>query len=418
MIKSAVLISIGDEILAGNTVDTNSNFIAQQLGSIGIKVIQIFAISDDEWNITKTLDLAFSMADLVVTTGGLGPTKDDKTKKVITQYFKDTLVSDTTTLEHLKQLLIKRNREYLFDINQAQAEVPSKATVFQNDYGTAPCLMMQEDGKFLFVLPGVPFEVKPLMKDKIIPYLATTHQQPYILTQIISVVDFPESLLSQTIEPWELTLPKHIAPAYLPIGNRVKLKLTATGSDLEQLKSDLKYQTEQLKPYIQDKVIAWEHDSIVEILKSVLVEKQWTISCAESCTGGTVAKLLTSISGSSAYFIGGMVAYDKAQKVNLLNVPKDLIDQETTVSEAVAQAMSEGCQKVFDTDIAVSTTGVAGPQTDEFQNTVGEVYFAITIHKETTTHRLYLPYMEREDFINFVSQRVLQKVVERLVKSF
>lgn len=254
--NTAVLISIGDELLAGNTIDTNSNFIAKELRLIGIKVVKILTISDEKQSITTALEEAFRLAPLVISTGGLGPTKDDKTKQVITSFFNDELRTDAATLRHLEQWLQERGKEHLLSINHGQAEVPSRATVIQNDYGTAPCLLMQDSGRVLFVLPGVPYEVKPLVKEKILPYLAERYQRPHILTRVISVVDFPESLLSRVIENWELALPSHLQLAYLPIGNRVKLKLTANGQNKEALERDLDLAIAQLEPLISHKAIA------------------------------------------------------------------------------------------------------------------------------------------------------------------
>lgn len=412
---NAVLITIGDEILSGNTVDTNSNFIASELKNIGIAVKRIFTISDEVATITETLKSAFEIAEIVITTGGLGPTKDDKTKTAFANYFEDEIVLCNTTYEHLKNLLEKRNRAYMLDINRNQAEVLSKATVFQNDNGTAPCQMMEKDGKIAVCLPGVPYEVKPLIREKIIPFLAEKFSLNHIKTRIISVVGIPESLLSNTIEDWELALPNHVQLSYLPIGNRIKLRLTATGADRDLLNRNLDEQIEKLKPYISDHVISWDGNDIQSILKDILIEKKLTVSSAESCTGGELARLLTSVSGSSAYFIGGIIPYDYHQKIEMLGVSEKTIQERTVVSEEVAQEMSLGCQKLFKTDISISTTGVAGPTSDEFNNEIGTVYYSVRVKDFEQTNRLYLPHFDRGDFINFVSQRVLQDLVEILV---
>ncbi len=414
---NAVLITIGDEILSGNTVDTNSNFIASELKNIGIAVKRIFTISDEVATITETLKSAFEIAEIVITTGGLGPTKDDKTKTAFAHYFEDEIVLCNTTYEHLKNLLEKRNRAYMLDINRNQAEVLSKATVFQNDNGTAPCQMMEKDGKIAVCLPGVPYEVKPLIREKIIPFLAEKFSLNHIETRIISVVGIPESLLSNTIEDWELALPNHIQLSYLPIGNRIKLRLTATGADRDLLNQNLDEQIEKLKPYISDHVISWDGNDIQSILKDILIEKKLTVSSAESCTGGELARLLTSVSGSSAYFIGGIIPYDYHQKIEMLGVSEKTIQERTVVSEEVAQEMSLGCQKLFKTDISLSTTGVAGPTSDEFNNEIGTVYYSVRVKDFEQTNRLYLPHFDRGDFINFVSQRVLQDLVEILVSA-
>ena len=414
--KNAVLITIGDEILSGNTIDTNSNFIATQLKNIGFKVVQIFTISDEIETIKKNLKSAFELGNLVITTGGLGPTKDDKTKKAFAEFFNDTLVSDAETLEHLRQLLIKRKREHLFDINLPQADILSKSKVFQNHNGTAPSLMVEENGKIAICLPGVPYEVKPLIKNQIIPYLQEKFEQNFIVSRIISVVNFPESLLSETIETWELALPSTISLSYLPIANRVKLRLTATGKNEEILNQQLDEEITKLKPLIQDNIISENGDSIEEILHDLLISKNLTISTAESCTGGELSHLITSVSGSSNYFLGGICTYQTQKKTEILGVSEDLIKEKTVVSEEVAQAMSLGCQKLFKTDIALSTTGVAGPNSDEFESEIGTVFYSIRVHNFEKTFKLYLPHLERKDFMNFVSMKVLQDLIEILIK--
>ena len=414
--KKAVLITIGDEILSGNTIDTNSNFIATQLKNIGFKVVQIFTISDEIETIKKNLKSAFELGNLVITTGGLGPTKDDKTKKAFAEFFNDTLVSDTETLEHLRQLLIKRKREHLFDINLPQADILSKSKVFQNHNGTAPSLMVEENGKIAICLPGVPYEVKPLIKNQIIPYLQEKFEQNFIVSRIISVVNFPESLLSETIETWELALPSTISLSYLPIANRVKLRLTATGKNEEILNQQLDEEITKLKPLIQENIISENGDSIEEILHDLLISKNLTISTAESCTGGELSHLITSVSGSSQYFLGGICTYQTQKKTEILGVSEDLIKEKTVVSEEVAQAMSLGCQKLFKTDIALSTTGVAGPNSDEFESEVGTVFYSIRVQNFEKTFKLYLPHLERKDFMNFVSMKVLQDLIEILIK--
>lgn len=412
----AVLITIGDEILSGNTIDTNSNFIATHLKNIGIPVVQIFTISDQVELIKTTLKSASELADLIICTGGLGPTKDDRTKTAFAEYFKDDLKLDEETFQHLKNLLLKRKRDHLLDINKNQAVVLSKATIFQNENGTAPCQMIRENGKIVICLPGVPFEVKPLIKDKIIPFLSQEFSLNHLISRVISVVDFPESLLALTIEDWELALPKNISLSYLPVGNRVKLRLTAQGNNKLQVEKELEEQIQKLKPLISEKVISWDGNEIQEILKEILTERKLTISVAESCTGGELSRLLTSVSGSSAYYLGGITAYDYHKKIEILGIKKETIETKTVVSEEVAQEMSLGGKNLFKTDICLSTTGIAGPNSDEFQNEIGVVFYSVRVKNFEKTTRLYLPHLERNDFINFVSQRVLQDLVQILTK--
>ena len=414
--KTAVLITIGDEILSGNTVDTNSNFIATQLKDIGIKVLSIFTIPDREEAITSTLEKAFEMADVVFTTGGLGPTKDDITKKAYAKFFQDELVFSDEVYEHLRAYLEKRDRLWILEHNKEQAVVLSKAKVFMNHFGTAPCMMMEKSGTYCFSLPGVPFEVKPFLKDQIIPFLKEKLELEHIVSRIVSVVNIPESILSDTIEEWELALPRYISLSYLPVGTRVKLRLTASGSSQESLNQDLENEIAKLFPLIGENIVATHEDKIEKILSELLIDKNLTLSVSESCTGGELAHLITSVAGSSQYFLGGVVTYATCKKIDLLKVHPTTIEEFTVVSEQVASEMAKGCQDLFKTDIAVSTTGVAGPGKGEDGKDVGTVFYTIRIRDEEVTSQLFLPHLERTDFMHFVSQKVLQDIVSLLVK--
>jgi nicotinamide-nucleotide amidase len=301
-------------------------------------------------------------------------------------------------------------------MNHDQASVPTKALVFQNENGTAPALMMKTENGKLFCLPGVPYEVKPLIKDKIIPWLQTELGTYCILSQTISVVGIAESELSHKIESWELSLPPNMQLSYLPIANRIKLKLTASGNTKKQVQEALKSKLLALKPYIEDWVIAWDGDLIEKILKEIVCQKQLTISVAESCTGGEISRLITSVSGSSEYFLGGIVAYDYHQKIKILKVKPETIATHTVVAQEVAQEMSKGCQELFGTDVSIATTGVAGPHSDFFQNQIGRVYYSIRIKNVEKSFSLYLPHLERKDFMNFVAMKAIQDLVFMLNK--
>lgn len=413
--EKAVLITIGDEILSGNTVDTNSNFIASELKNIGIKVVQIFTISDEIDTIKNTLNEAFQLGDLVITTGGLGPTRDDKTKKALAEFFNDEIALDEVTFNHLKEYMERRGRTEILERNKEQAFVPTKSIVFQNHFGTAPCMMMERDGKLSYSLPGVPYEVKPLIKDQIIPYLQEKFNLNYIHSRIVSVVGIPESILADIIEDWELALPENMSLSYLPVGTRVKLRITASGNNEEVIKQQTEDEIQKLLPLIRDHVIAVSEDKIENILAEILTKRKLTISTAESCTGGELAKMITSVSGSSKYFLGGMVAYATEKKIKILNVSRETVDQFTVVSEQVAQEMAKGCQDLFDTDISLSTTGVAGPGKGEDGKEVGTVFYTIRIKDQEVTSTLYMPHLERVDFMDFVSQKVIQDLVGLLI---
>ncbi|SHH61970.1 nicotinamide-nucleotide amidase [Chryseobacterium oranimense] len=415
--EKAVLITIGDEILSGNTVDTNSNFIATELKNIGIPVIQIFTISDEVDTIKNTLKAAFELGDLVITTGGLGPTRDDKTKKALAEYFNDEIALDEVTFNHLKNYMEKRGRADILERNREQAFVPTKSVVFQNHFGTAPCMMMEQDGKLSFSLPGVPYEVKPLIRDQIVPYLKEKFNLYYIHTRIVSVVGIPESILADMIEEWELALPENLALSYLPVGTRVKLRITASGDNEAALKQQTEDEIQKLLLLVGDHVIAVSEDKIEKILAEILNERKLTISTAESCTGGELAKMITSNSGSSKHFIGGIVPYATDKKIEILKVSKETVDQFTVVSEQVASEMAKGCQKLFNTDISLSTTGVAGPGKGEDGKEVGTVFYTIRIKDKESTSKLYMPHLDRLDFMYFVSQKILQDLVGLLINA-
>lgn len=414
--QNAVLVTIGDEILSGNTIDTNSNFIAAELKNIGIKVVQIFTISDEIEIIKNTLKSAFELGDLVITTGGLGPTRDDKTKKALAEFFDDEIALDEVTFEHLKGYMERRGRIEILERNREQAFVPTKSTVFQNHFGTAPCMMMQQDGKLSFSLPGVPYEVKPLIKNQIVPYLKDKFNLNYISTRIVSVVGIPESILADQIEDWEVALPENLALSYLPVGTRVKLRLTATGTDENLLQIQLEDEIQKLFPIIGENIIATSEDKIEKILGEILSEKELTISTAESCTGGYLSQMLTSNPGSSKYFVGGIVTYATQKKIDLLHVSESTIERFTVVSEEVSREMAEGCKNLFKTDISLSTTGVAGPGKGEDGKDVGLVYYTIKVNHKSETFKLHLPHLERHDFIYFVSQKIIQDLVGILIR--
>lgn len=411
----AALLCIGDEILSGNTLDTNSNFISNQLKEIGIPVVQILTISDQESEIKKALKIAFENAQIVISTGGLGPTRDDKTINALADFFEDTIVRDADTLIYLKGYLERRGRGDLFEINQSQADVLSTAKVILNPNGTAPCQMVERKNQLFFCLPGVPSEVKPLIKDHILPILKDKFALQSIVSRSVTVVGIAESKLAQQIESWELNLPEFVQLSYLPLGSRIQLKFSALGNSKIELEERLQQEIEALQLIIGDHIISTSGYKIQEILKDVLLKNKMKISVAESCTGGGIARLLTSVPGSSAYFAGGVVVYQTNQKTAVLGVDAQLIQEKGVVSEEVATAMTKGVEDLFQTEIAVSTTGVAGPGTDEFDSEIGRVYYSVRIYDQEEVHTLFLPHMEREDFMDFVSQKVLQSVVERFL---
>lgn len=411
---NAVLLIIGDEILSGTTIDTNSSFISQELRNIGIHVEEILSVSDDVMKIENGLAKAFQVSNLVLATGGLGPTRDDKTKKAFATYFKDEIVFDEQVFAHLKTYLEKRNRVEILDKNRSQAEVFKTGGVILNEYGTAPCLYKQVGEKLAFCLPGVPTEVKPLIKDKILPFLKNHYKKESILVHTVSVINIPESLLAPLIQDWELALPENFALSYLPVGTRIKLKITASGKNQVVLQQQMDKEIGKLLPLLGEYLLSTEGDKIEEILKSILLHKGLSISCAESCTGGGISRLITSVPGSSQYFAGGICTYQTSKKTTVLGVPPTIVKKHTVVSAEVAESMSKHCQQLFNTDIAIATTGVAGPASDAYQNQIGLAFYSIRIGEYEKTFKIFLPYFEREDFMDFLAQKTLQAVIEML----
>lgn len=412
----AVIIAVGGEILAGDTLDTNSNFIAKELKKIGIALEAILTVKDELTAIVSALGRAFEIADLVLTTGGLGPTKDDQTLLAFGNYFGVSASIDPATYEHLKSILEKRNRPYLLDLNKNQALVLEGAKVFQNEHGTAPCQMMEKAGKIAICMPGVPYEVKPLVKDQIIRYLSSRFSLPFLVTRTVSVSGIPESELSDLIEEWELSLPKHLSLSYLPVEGRIKLQLSGSGTNLELLKKQLADTFEPIRPLLEPYVFSWYGSEIEAVLYTLLQKENLTLSVAESCTGGSISSCLVSIPGISANYLGGIVPYDTNQKVKQLGVSAKTIEEFGVVSSEVAMEMSLRCQKLFGSDVSIATTGAAGPSSDAYDTPVGEVFYSIRVHNIEVTRRLYLPHLERKDFMNFVTLRALHELAEILVK--
>lgn len=415
-IKKSIVMIIGNEILSGMTQDTNSSFIAKNLKNIGVEVLKFITISDDKEIIKQTLSWALTQADIVFMTGGLGPTEDDFTTRALAEFFHSELEFRSEVFQQVERYLLRKNRADLVEINRPQAFVLPMAQIIENHNGTAPVQMIEipDSGKMIFSLPGVPTEVKPLVKNQIIPLLKQKINPYYILNKIISVAGIPESLLSEIIEHWQESLPKEVALSYLPEPGRVKLSFTLKGKNQEQMNDLLDNEIEKLKEIIGENIIAENGDKIQEILKEILIQRNLTLSVAESCTLGALSHLIGSVSGSSAYFLGGVCTYQTEKKVKILKVKKDAIRKHSVVSELVAQQMSLGCQKLFQTDIALSTTGVAGPEPDESNNPLGLAYYSIRIGEMEQTFKIEVSHLEREDFIQYLSYRVLLSLVEIL----
>lgn len=416
---TATIITIGDEILIGQIVDTNSGYIARALDKIGVQTVEMLSISDDRDHILDTLAAVQDQVDFAIITGGLGPTKDDITKKTLCAYFDDTLVSNPAVLHHVEELFFKftGKRTPLLQTNIDQALVPSKATVLFNAYGTAPGIWMQK-GKTVFMsLPGVPYEMKGLVDEHIIPKIAREFQRPFIVHKTILTYGMGESMLADKIADWENALPIFIKLAYLPSPGRVRLRLTARGSDQDELETAIANQVEKLTALIGSIIVGFDDGETIEVmLNQQLIQKGLTVSTAESCTGGKIAQLLTATAGASNYFKGGVVAYSKEAKVAQLQVDPVLIETHSVVSEPVAKALAQNAQRLFGTQYAIATTGNAGPSVDVTDETVGIVYVALATPHEVICQRFDFG-QPREKVIDRASIKGLEMLQKAIMKT-
>ncbi|MEM9363142.1 MAG: competence/damage-inducible protein A [Bacteroidota bacterium] len=380
----AEIITIGDEILIGQIVDSNSAFIAKEFNKIGVSVYQITSVQDDREHILKALEQALNRSNLVILTGGLGPTKDDITKHTLCEFFEDELVKNEGVLEHIEELFAKYISTPISDLNRQQAFVPSKAIVLHNAYGTAPGIWLKKKNTVFVSLPGVPFEMKHLIKEQVLPKIIETYDRPHIIHKTVLTYGLGESAIAERIEDWEDNLPKHIKFAYLPNLGRVRLRLTAKGIDREKLEKEIEDRVQQLYPLIKDIFYGVEDDGTIEKqVADLLTEKGMTLATAESFTGGKIAEELTSIPGASAYFKGTVVSYATETKINVLGVPEEVVKEHSVVSKEVAIAMAQNVKQILNTDFAIATTGNAGPSKGDSNEDIGTVFIAISTPKHT-----------------------------------
>ena len=374
----AAIVTIGDEILIGQIVDTNSGFIAKSLDKIGIETYEILSISDNKQHILDTFSLLQNKVEVVIITGGLGPTKDDITKHTLCDYFEDTLVRNTAVENHVIDLIERALGREASQINKDQALVPSQCTVLHNQVGTAPGMWIKKENTVFISLPGVPYEMKYLIENQVIPKLVQEYQRPYIIHKTILTYGQGESHVAERIEDWENQLPEYIKLAYLPSPGRVRLRLTARGTNKQQLEDTIAENVISLDAIIHDIIVGFEEEDTIEVvLGRILKDKKLTVATAESCTGGKIAQLLTSVSGASAYFKGSVVSYATDTKINVLGISKDLIAQHSVVSKEVASAMALNVQKMMQADYAIATTGNAGPTKGDADAEVGTVCIAL-----------------------------------------
>ncbi len=411
----AEIITIGDEILIGQIVDTNSQWIGQQLSKIGVSVYQISSIQDEEQHILNALKEAENRADIVLITGGLGPTNDDITKKTIAKYFNDTeIVEYPKVIAHIKELFQKINHPYK-EIQRYQAQLPSKATLLMNQFGTAPGMWFYENDTVFVSLPGVPYEMKGLMTHEVLPKIQQQFQLPHIIHKTIMTYGAGESMIAERIAIVENNLPSNIKLAYLPSFGKVRLRLSAKGKHQQKLFDEVNEKVTKITQLIPELITGYDDGATLEKRVGELLEQQdKTLSTAESLTGGKIAASLVSVAGSSAYFKGSVVSYSVEIKKNILGVSAATIKKHSVVSSEVAQEMVVGVKEKLQTDYAISVTGNAGPTTDLTDKSVGLVYISVATPLKIITKEFNFG-QPREKVINRTVTKALEILQKELI---
>lgn len=372
----ACIINIGDELLIGQVTNFNASWIATQLNALGIEVVAINVVSDRQNEISAAIDKAAEKADLVMLTGGLGPTNDDITKNVLCAKFKLKLVFSNEVFRDIKKLFAQRKWK-LSALNKKQAEVPRGSKVIRNKYGTAPGIWITCKNKIFIAVPGVPFEMKGMMSDTILPSLGKMVKGQIVVHKTILTQGIGESSLAEMISSWEVQLPSFIRLAYLPSPGLVRLRLSAYGKDRKMLNAEISRQTKKILPLISDIVFGYDDETLESLIGHELIERGKTLSLAESCTGGFIAHRITSVAGSSAYFKGSIVSYSNESKVNFLGVKQATLLKHGAVSEQTVIEMAANCRKKFHADYAIAVSGIAGPDGGTKDKPVGTVWIAV-----------------------------------------
>lgn len=374
----AEIITIGDEILIGQIIDTNSAFIAQELNKIGVSVYQISSVQDEREHILDALREAESRSDVIIVTGGLGPTKDDITKTTLCEYFGDILVESSKVLLHIEKIFKTYISTPISDMNRKQAWILSRAEVLHNEYGTAPGMWINRNGKAIISLPGVPFEMKNLITAQVIPKIIEEFKRPFIIHKTLITYGMGESAIAEMLGPFEENLPSQIKLAYLPNIGSVRLRLTGKGPDRDELHAMIEAQALKIKALVGDLIYGEDGGEPIEVVvANLLTRKKLTLGTAESFTGGRIAQKITGIPGASAYFKGSVVSYATQTKIEVLKVPQELIERYSVVSAEVAEAMAVNLRNLLKTDFAIATTGNAGPTKGDSESDVGTVFIAI-----------------------------------------
>ncbi|MBK5278833.1 MAG: competence/damage-inducible protein A [Bacteroidia bacterium] len=385
----AELLTIGDEILYGQIVDTNSQWMSVELNKVGISVIRKTTVGDVASEILTAFEEAEKRADIILITGGLGPTNDDLTKPLLAKYFNCELKINEEALQEVTEFFRSRGRE-LLEVNRQQAALPTACEKINNPNGTAPGMWFEKGEKVFMSMPGVPHEMKTMMSDSVIPKLLQTFKTPVIYHKVIRTIGLGESFLAEKISDWENALPNHIKLAYLPSLGEVKLRLTSFGDSLENLQAEVNDLTEKLNPRIGQYIFGYGDDPIEVMIGNTLREKKLTLSIAESCTGGYLSHLITSVPGSSDYFLGSMIPYSYEIKMRQLGVKPETLEKYGAVSEPTISEMASVVRARFNADIGVATSGIAGPGGATPDKPVGTVWIAYSDKYQTVTKKLQL----------------------------
>lgn len=413
----AEIITIGDEILIGQIVDTNSVFISKALNKIGVQIYQITSIQDDRLHILEALTNAQKRVDIVVLTGGLGPTKDDITKITLCDFFKDQLIENKEVLKHVKQLYKKFTNQQPLPENLNQALVPSKATVLKNDFGTAPGIWMEQDNTVYISLPGIPFEMKNLMNLKVLPKIIEKFDCPFIYHKTLLTIGKGESEIVKIIHQWADALPSNIKLAYLPSLGRVRLRLSSKGFGELKIKKEVDKQMDQLHELLNDIAVGYENETnLVDQIAQLFNTNKKTLSVSESCTGGKIAEMITTEPGISSFFRGSLVAYATDTKTSILGINKNTIDKFSVVSKEVAELMAIASNKVFKTDYAIATTGNAGPSKGDADDELGTVHIAIASPKGVVSKKFNFG-QPRERVILKTTYKALEMLQKEILKN-
>lgn len=380
----AAILTIGQEILIGQVVDTNSAWIATRLNEIGVEIHEILSIPDSSERIISSVNQLLKQYELVLVTGGLGPTSDDITKPALCRVFNCGLTLHKPTLEHIKNLFTSRGLP-LTDLNSKQAEIPDCCEALPNPLGTAPGMWFKTENSILVSMPGVPFEMKGIMENHVLPRLKSISGNRVIVHKTVHTFGLPESFLAEKLSGWENELPQSMSLAYLPSPLSIRLRLSSTGRNKHEIDKLIQLQVDKLTQIIPDNIFGFDDDTMALVVGSLLKSKKSTLAVAESCTGGTISEMITANSGSSEYFLGGVVAYSNELKISLLGVDKNTLKTHGAVSQQVVESMAKGIRNVTGADYSIATSGIAGPTGGTPDKPVGTIWIAASSNSNTVS---------------------------------